>query len=30
MELGKVEEGREKIERPKMAKGRWRIGLLDV
>lgn len=30
VEKGKVEEGREKIERPKLARGKWKIGLLDL
>lgn len=29
VEKGKPEEGTERVERPKLAKGSWRIGLLD-
>lgn len=30
VEKGKPEEGTERVERPKVAKEKWRIGLLDV
>lgn len=30
VEKGKPEEGTERVERPKLAKSKWRVGLLDV
>lgn len=30
VEKGKVEEGRERIERPKVSKSKWKIGMLEI